>query len=257
MQIGTSRFDSRRCQAAIAWLVAVVAAECLGQAPLSAEQKQRLDSIRALQDRASGVWENANYSGVVKLVPNRPSPLDLLRAGAVGTWRERKRNGEAVADGTWLFREGGQGELRFSRGGEVDAVLVGEHLLALQPYTRAGGLLDDGVVLFREKFDFEGHDCRVAPATDDHKRRIVGKWTHANIETVHEATPVGQWVERRKKGGIHAQGIWQHQQDGSFLVQYENNWKLRVWTTDDGRLVVITFKPDGAMSGDGMLLKRD
>lgn len=159
--------------------------------------------------------------------------------------------------GTWLFRDGGRGELRFSRGGKVDAVLVGEHLLALQPYTKAGGLLDDGTILYRDKFDFEGRDCRVVPATDDHKRRIVGRWTHANLDVLHEVTPEGQWVERRKKGGIHTQGIWQPQEDGSLIVQHENKWKLRVWTTDDGRLAVIVFKPDGAMSGDGILLKRD
>jgi hypothetical protein len=111
--------------------------------------------------------------------------------------------------------------------------------------------------MFRAKYDFEGLKTRAIPSTDAHQNRIQGRWTHINLDKVHEVTREGLWLERRKKGGIHSQGMWQIHDDGTYTVKLDNNWRIRAWPAGHDKVVLVWFDPEGALDGDGAILSRE
>lgn len=224
---------------------------------LSEQQKARLESIERLQRQAAGTWANPTYPGIVVLTPAGGKPVEVLKAGAAGTWIERKANGDFVNEGKWLFKDGGSGDLVLASGHRNRALLVGDHLLALQAFTNRGGLAGDGVILFRGTFDFEGRECQISRVTPEQQKCIAGRWTHPNNALIHEVSQEGLWLERKKKGGINTQGTWQIQDDGSYLVELANKWRHRVWPAGPDKLAVVTFQKNGELSGDGALLSRE
>lgn len=235
----------------------LMATPCFAQ-PLKAEQQRQLDAIEALRARARGQWLNPSYPGVVTLTPDDGKPKQLLKTGATGTWSESKANGAFVNRGRWSFENGGSGQLGFEKGGErVRTLLVGEQLMVLEPIDARGVPVGDGVVLFRSKYDFEGLDRRAIPPDEAQRQRVVGRWTHVNSDLVHDVTPDFGWTERRKKGGINARGSWRVQDDGSYVVTLDNQWRLRLWPTGNDKLAVLVFQPNGEMAGDGLLLSRE
>lgn len=226
---------------------------------LTQEQKTRASTLRVISDRAGGRWENPNYPTIVTLSAEKPrqKDLDLLRSGATGTYTERTKGGEAFGAGTWQLDEHGRGNLAWQPGGKSLAILVADNVLALQPFTRTGGLYGDGLVLFRAKFDFEGLETQAILSTEAHQNRINGRWTHANLDRLHEVTKEGLWLERRKNGGIHSQGIWRIHDDGTYVVRLDNKWRFRVWPVSHDKIVIVWFAPDGAMDKDGAILNRE
>jgi len=98
---------------------------------------------------------------------------------------------------------------------------------------------------------------RAVLSTDAHRNRIQGRWTHINLDKVHEVTREGLWLERRKKGGIHSQGMWQVHDDGTYVVELDNKWRIRAWPAGHDKVVLVWFDPEGALDGDGAILSRE
>jgi len=248
----TFRTRPQGLRAAACVILGLLGPASFGQPPKS----ERASQLEAIGNRAAGTWENANYNGVVRLTTVKQPVLELLRNGSRGSWQEHKTDGQFVAEGTWAVKETGRGNLLPKDQRRIDAIVFGDNVLALLPFETPGVLLGDGLLLFKDNFDFQGLLCKPVECTPEQKQLVVGTWTHATIRTIQEVNEDGTWTQRKKAGGVDFNGRWQVLNDGSYVVNFDGGWRYRAWIAPP-YLALITFDPKGTMFEDGAILKRD
>ena len=188
-----------------------------------------------------GVWHN----------PNLPTVLRIGRK----EWGEIPNNGGPPVSGQWERRPDGRMILASWNKNTVLAVRGGGNIIACQEQKPDGEMIGDGLVRIKEDVDWEGLRQARVPIARKHLQQLSGTWTHPNIKIEYQIAPNGQWVERRKNGGVHAQGQWTPLADGSYVVQLQGQEKRRVWSVEEELLGIISIQPNGMMDGDGTLVK--
>ena len=178
-----------------------------------------------------------------------------------GVCSEVRRDGTLKAEGAWHVSGPAAGALKLpltqATFRSYQMILVSDDVLVLQQYLPEGGSDGDGIILYRNGYDWAGKNANKVAADKKANDLIVGKWTHPNSQRIFEADRQGGWIETRKNGGEPIPAAWSVCDDGTFWIEYENGGKLRAWPTANGRLALQSFSGStGEMIEDGLTVTR-
>jgi hypothetical protein len=198
--------------------------------------------IRRDPNRFFGDWDN----------PFLQSKLKLGRR----SWIEEPNNGGPPMHGElYLFADGSFNLQDFGE----DKVLVlrlFKDVLACQEKNLDGAWIKDGYLRFKPGCDWEAKNLKAAPVTAMHRHQLAGEWQHPNHETKYFVQG-RDWIERAKIGGPAVIGKWEPLNDGSFVVNLDNQHRRRVWVVEENLLAILPLDQTGKMLSDGVLVLKE